>query len=96
MSQNIGRILLVIALSGTGPAFAADTAPPVRLENGSFVFVDDSDGTTRMVDRNGKPEKMREGVEMQTADGGVIVMRNNRIWKLVGPPGKQRRFSVDD
>lgn len=96
-SKTIGVVVLATFLGAglsTSGAFAAETDEPIRLEGGSYVFIDE-EGTTRMVDRDGKPVKMREDVEMRTADGDVIIMRNNRVWKLIGPPGKKRRASVD-
>ena len=94
-SKTIG-ILVLAALLGWTAAFAAEAVDePIRLEDGSYLFVDD-EGTTRMVDRHGKPIKMRDNVEMNTQDGGVVVMRNKRVWRLVGPPGKQKRLLVDD
>jgi len=68
---------------------------PIRLEDGSYIFIDE-EGTTRMVDRHGKSIRMRDNVEMKTEDGGVVVMRNNRVWRLVGPPGKKRRASTTE
>ena len=94
-SKAVG-VLVLAALLGWTAAFAAEIVDePIRLEDGSYLFVDD-EGTTRMVDRDGRPIKMRDNVEMKTQDGGVIVMRNKRVWRLVGPPGKRKRMSADD
>lgn len=94
-SKTIG-VLVLAALLGWTTAFAEETVDgPIRLDDGSYLFVDDQ-GTTRMVDRDGRQIKMRDNVEMKTQDGGMVLMRNKRVWRLVGPPGKTRRLSVDD
>ena len=93
MFGMVKLLAIVFALVFCAPLFASEGSEPIRMEDGSYVFVDPEDGATRMVDASGRPMKMRDDVEMRTADGEVIVMRNHRIWKLVGPPGKKKRSS---
>lgn len=88
------RLAMLAVLVLTVPSFAAEPSEPIKLEDGSYLFIDEDDGSTRMVDSSGKPIKMRNDVEMLTADGETVIMRNNRVWKLVGPPGKKRRSST--
>ncbi len=94
---DIAKLLVLsMALWAPGQLFAGgnwEPGAPIQMEDGSYVFVDEEDGTTRMVDARGKPVKMQDNVEMMTADGEVIVMRNHRVWKLVGPPGKRKTRS---
>jgi len=94
MNRKAVGFVALVALFGAITAFSAEPGGPLVLEDGSYVFVGE-DGTTRMVDRSGRPMKMPDDVEMKTVDGSIIVMRNSRIWKLVGPPTKGKRMSTD-
>jgi len=75
-------LFLISALS----AAAADTAGiqstdnPLRLKNGSFLFIDDEEHM-RMTDQDGKPIKMEDGIEMELEDGTLIMMKNKKIWR---------------
>ncbi len=95
MSRYIVRVLLIVSLTTPILAGATEAPSPIRLKDGSYIFID-PEGTTRMVDAYGQPIKMRDGQEMITVDGEVILMHNNRAWKQVGPPGKRRQVSTPD
>lgn len=84
------NILLATIMAGS-LAFSAIAAEPpaesIPLKDGSTLFVH-PDGTSRMVDVHGKPMAMNDGVEMETADGRVIVHMNKKVWVHLGPPSK--------
>lgn len=75
-------LLLIAACAGTPP----QPAQHVRLKDGSHLFIQ-KDGTMRMTDPAGAPKGMKDGVEMETADGAVLVMKNFRMWRKV--PGSK-------
>lgn len=95
MKIQVLLVLLATLAIGSVNLMAAELENPILLEDGSYLFVDEEDGTTRMVDKRGRPMTMPSNVEMKTADGEVILMRNNRVWTQYGPPGKQRRGLQD-
>ena len=77
-----------VAVLAMNSAMSAEpAAEQVTLKDGSTLFLH-PDGTGRMVDQHGKPMSMADGMEMETADGRVILMQNKRIWVRYGPPGK--------
>lgn len=51
---------------------------PVRLRNGSYVFIND-DGTMNMMTVNGEPVPMDDGTGMKLLDGSVIMMKRDEI-----------------
>ncbi len=57
---------------------------PLELKNGSYVFTGE-DGTMQMTDKNGHPVTMKNGVEMELKDGGLIMMNNKHLWRKVNP-----------
>lgn len=54
----------------------------LRLKDGSFLFINEDD-TMRMVDKDGKPITMEDGVEMELKDGTLIMMKNKKIWRHI-------------
>jgi len=80
-------------------AFAAIAAEPAadqyELKDGATLYVH-PDGTMRMVDPQGKPMSMSDGMEMELKDGRTLMMKNRRVWIEVGPPGKSSRFLRTD
>jgi hypothetical protein len=48
---------------------------PIRLTNGSYLFISQDD-TMRMVNNEGKPVQMGDGVEMQLLNGDLFMMKN--------------------
>ena len=61
-------------------------AEELALKDGSSLFIH-PDGTGRMVDAHGKRMRMNDGVEMETADGRMIMMKNKMIWVTYGKGG---------
>jgi hypothetical protein len=55
---------------------------PLELKDGSFVFVSEK-GTMRMVNKDGKPIKMKQDAEMEMMDGSLIMMKNAKLWRHV-------------
>lgn len=88
MNTLLRAIVLLCAAGIYMPSFAEEPlAEQIKLEDGSVLFLH-PDGTGRMVDVHGKPMSMADGVEMQTADGKIIMMMNKKVWVRYGPPGK--------
>ena len=54
----------------------------LQLKNGLYLHIHDDD-TTVMVDKNGNPIKMRDGIEMELDDGSLIMMKNNKVWRQI-------------
>ena len=87
---TMNKILFILALSVffTVTANAGEAeATKVELKSGSTLFLH-PDGTSRMVNAHGKAVAMDDGVEMETADGTTILMKNKKIWVRWGGPGK--------
>ena len=96
MKSTIKTVVLALAVVGMNPV-AADEPPAeqLKLKDGSTLYVH-ADGTGRMVDQHGKPMSMADGVEMETADGRMILMKNKRVWVQYGPPGKSGAIRKTD
>jgi len=90
MRNALNALVLGLTLVAFNPASAEEPpAEQLKLKDGSTLYLH-ADGTGRMVDQHGKPMSMTDGVEMETADGRVILMKNKRMWVRYGPPGKGR------
>jgi hypothetical protein len=50
------------------------------LKDGSHLFISD-DNTMRMVDMDGNPISMKDGVEMEMKDGTFVIMKNKKVWR---------------
>jgi hypothetical protein len=74
---------------------AEPPAQQIKLKDGSTLYLH-PDGTSRMVDVHGKRIEMRDGEEMQTADGETILMKNKKVWVEYGPSGKGGRVLKTD
>jgi hypothetical protein len=91
--EIVRKTLIAVALAGSIGAFATvyaaeeAVAEKIELKDGSTLYLH-PDGTSRMVDVHGKKIEMRDGVEMQLADGRMIIMENKKVWVSWGPPGK--------
>tara|TARA_R110001583_G_scaffold2388_8_gene17374 strand:+ start:318 stop:659 length:342 start_codon:yes stop_codon:yes gene_type:complete len=88
MRDTIRAIALTSVMAiAAGPTYADDPAStpsepltnPIKLQDGSYLFISE-DGSMRMVDKSGRPEKMKEDSEMILMDGSSIMMLNKRIW----------------
>ncbi len=55
---------------------------PLLLKDGSYLFIS-GDNTMRMVNKDGKPVKMQDGVEMELEDGTLIMMKHKKIWRHI-------------
>ena len=81
------KLLIIVAMSAvTATAFAADPAhtaakQTLELKNGSTVYVF-PDGKMAMEGKTGKPERMKEGVVMETKDGQKLTMVGDEVAKL--------------
>lgn len=61
----------------------------LRLQDGSYLFINENN-SMRMVDRDGKPIKMKDGVEMELKDGTLILMYNKWLWQHIHPQTRLR------
>jgi hypothetical protein len=77
------NILFIIVLTITVSVGAEDLQlnQPLMMKNGSYLFINHD--TMRMVDKNGKPVEMKDGIEMELSDGTIIMMENNKIWQQI-------------
>src|SRR5262245_1820756 len=75
---------LFAGLFGVSVFAAEPPAEQVKLKDGSTLYLH-PDGTSRMVDAHGKRIEMRDGEEMQTADGQTLLMKNKKVWLEYGP-----------
>jgi hypothetical protein len=88
MRKALIGIALAASIGAFTPVYAAEApAEKIDLKDGSTLYLH-PDGTSRMVDVHGKKIEMRDGVEMQLADGRMIMMENKKVWVTYGPPGK--------
>lgn len=79
------RNILVITLLLSSISIMAEeklSHSTLRLKDGSYLHIHDDD-TTVMVDKNGNPIKMRDGIEMELDDGSLIMMKNNKVWRQI-------------
>jgi hypothetical protein len=82
------RLFAAILAIAAGAAGAAEPATDrYDVKDGSMLYVR-PDGTMSMVDGQGKPLSMKDGVEMELKDGRMLMMKNRRVWIQIGPPGK--------
>ena len=73
-------IFIVILVSAFAVSAAEMDYEPLVLKDGSHLFIN-GDNITRMVDKDGKPITMKDGVEMELEDGSLIMMKNEKIWR---------------
>ncbi len=71
---------IVVLISAISVYAAENMGVPLELKDGSYLFISGGD-TMRMVDKNGKPIKMKDGVEMELKDGTLIMMKNKKVWR---------------
>lgn len=91
-------VLLAAILTCSFALSANANEPPAEkldLKDGTTLFLH-PDGTSRHVDHHGKAMAMTDGVEMETADGQIIMMMNKKVWVKYGPPGKGHRSLKTD
>ncbi len=50
----------------------------LQLKDGFYLFISEDD-TMKMVDKDGKPIKMQDGVEMELKDGTLIMMMSKNF-----------------
>ncbi|MBX9607160.1 MAG: CopK family periplasmic copper-binding protein [Gammaproteobacteria bacterium] len=85
MKKTLLTVALTLAVCGVSHA-TEGVATEVALKDGSTLYLH-ADGTGRMVDAHGKKMEMKDGTQMETADGGLILMLNRKIWVPWGKPG---------
>ena len=87
--QTISKMIATIAVCSIGllsaSAMAGDTGKKVeafKLKDGSAVTVFEN-GVMKMTDSQGKFFTMKDGEQMETADGQVIMMKEGILWKQI-------------
>lgn len=81
----IAFIILLVSGMSVGAVKINEGSLPhdtLRLKDGSYLHIHDDD-TTVMVDKNGNPIKMKDGVEMELEDGTRVMMKNNKMWRQI-------------
>ncbi len=77
-------LIPLLLLSASVIASEADTSvnknEPLRLKDDSYLFIG-KDNKMRMVDSEGRPIEMKDGVEMELKNGDLIMMKNKRLWR---------------
>ncbi len=75
------KLTFVIVLISAFSVFATEySGEPLELKDGSYLFVNDNN-TMKMVDKDGNPIKMQDGVEMELKNGSLIMMKNKKVWR---------------
>ncbi|HTK96656.1 MAG TPA: CopK family periplasmic copper-binding protein [Pseudomonadales bacterium] len=96
MKNALIAIAFICSLGGVAVVLADELpAEKIELKDGSTLYLH-PDGTSRMVDPHGKKIEMRDGEEMQLADGRTIMMKNKKVWITFGPPGKGGAIQKND
>jgi len=73
---------IIILISAISVYAAENMGEPLELKDGSYLFISDNN-TMRMVNKDGNPVKMQDGVEMELKDGSLIMMKNKKMWRHV-------------
>lgn len=71
---------MILLFSAIFVIAAENMSEPLQLKDGSYLFINEDD-TMRMVDKDGNPIKMKEGVEMELKDGSLILMKSKKLWR---------------
>ncbi len=80
----IPLVLLSASVFANESDSEASKNEPIRLTNGSYLFISENN-TMRMVDNEGKPVQMSDGVERELMDVDFIMMKNKRLWLSINP-----------
>jgi copper resistance protein K len=80
--MKIRNIVITFLMLHSLSVMAGEPLPhsTLNLKNGSYLHISDDD-TMTMVDKNGNPVKMKDGMEMELKDGSIIMMKNKKIWR---------------
>ncbi|MBX9605059.1 MAG: CopK family periplasmic copper-binding protein [Gammaproteobacteria bacterium] len=80
-------LAMAIALATAGLAVTHEaTAGQIKFEDGS-VLHHHADGTCRMIDAHGRKMEMKDGAELEAADGRRFLLMNKKVWVQTGKPG---------
>lgn len=71
---------IIVLLTAISVYAAENMGEPLELKDGSYLFISEGD-TMRMVDKDGNPVTMQDGVEMELKDGTLIMMKNKKVWR---------------
>lgn len=82
--KSFMKPVLAAVFSGVvmmSPAWAAgDDEERITLKDGTVLLINPK-GEMRMIDIKGHTMSMKDGVAMETEDGEVIMMMNERLWR---------------
>jgi hypothetical protein len=88
MRKTIGGVIFAGLVFASNFGYASEpTEEKLELKDGSTLYLR-SDGTSKMVDHHGNRMAMKDGVEMELADGRLVEMKNKVVWITYGPPTK--------
>jgi hypothetical protein len=76
----LATIMVVAGLASAGAALADADVREVPLKDGTTLLIF-KDGKMSMRDARGRPMSMKDGLQMETKDGKVYVMKGNEIWR---------------
>ena len=71
---------MILLFSAIFVIAAENMSEPLQMKDGSYLFINE-DETMRMVDKDGKPIKMKDDVEMELKDGTLIMMKSKKLWR---------------
>ena len=75
----------ILALGFAGATFAADIQTIELKDGGKLILKEDK--TMVHVTPTGKRSRMKDGKPMQAADGSMVMMKNNAVWKTITEKG---------
>ena len=94
-STILAAVFAASLIPWIGASAEEAVAEKMELKNGGMLFMH-PDGTSRMVDADGKPMDMADGMEMEEKGGRVMMMKNKKVWMRHGPPGKGQEGMMKD
>lgn len=76
----VAAALATVAFAAAGAALADGDVKEIPLKDGTTLLVF-KDGKMSMRDARGRVVSMKDGMQMETKDGKVFVMKGNEIWR---------------
>lgn len=81
MRKTMQALVVAAALAVGGAAMAAqDDTREIPLKDGTTLLIF-KDGKMSMRDTRGRVHSMKDGTQMETKDGQVIMMKGNEVWR---------------
>jgi hypothetical protein len=80
MRSAVATAVMALGLAAAGAALADADVKEIPLKDGSTLLIF-KDGKMSMRDARGRVMSMKDGMQMETKDGKVFVMKGNEIWR---------------